>query len=106
MVCHVDSALVPLREFEAKILAFESITPMMIDIHRGRLYATGKVTNLVATLDKATGGVIKKKPRHIAPGALAIVRVSVTGDALPLEKGSRVVLRADGVTVGAGVIEY
>lgn len=105
VICHTEHPLIPLREFEAKILAFESLTPMMVDIHRGRLNASGRITGLVATMDKATGAVIKKKPRHVQPGALSIVKVMVTGDALPLEKGSRVVLRSNGLTVGAGVVE-
>ncbi|KAK6346609.1 Hsp70 suppressor, GTPase facilitates ribosomal subunit dissociation [Orbilia brochopaga] len=105
VVCHTDSPLVPLREFEAKILAFESLTPMMIDIHRGRLNASGRITKLVATLDKGNGTITKKKPRHIGPGSLAMINILVTGAPLPLEKGSKIVLRADGLTVAAGVVE-
>ncbi|KAK6507867.1 Hsp70 suppressor, GTPase facilitates ribosomal subunit dissociation [Arthrobotrys musiformis] len=105
VICQADSPLVPLKEFEAKILAFESLTPMMIDIHRGRLNASGRITKLVATLDKGNGSVTKKKPRHIGPGSLAVVNIAVTGAPLPLEKGSKIVLRADGLTVAAGVVE-
>ncbi|EPS41099.1 hypothetical protein H072_4950 [Dactylellina haptotyla CBS 200.50] len=105
VVCHADTPLVPLKEFEAKILAFESLTPMMVDIHRGRLNASGRITKLVATLDKGSGTITKKKPRHIGPGSLAVVNITVTGAPLPLEKGSKIVLRADGLTVAAGVVE-
>ncbi|KAF3226339.1 Hsp70 suppressor, GTPase facilitates ribosomal subunit dissociation, variant 2 [Orbilia oligospora] len=105
VICQADNPLVPLKEFEAKILAFEGLTPMMIDIHRGRLNASGRITKLVATLDKGNGSVMKKKPRHIGPGSLAIVNIAVTGAPLPLEKGSKIVLRADGLTVAAGVVE-
>lgn len=78
---------------------------MMVDIHRGRLNASGRITGLVSTIDKSTGAVIKKKPKHVAPGGLALVKVQVTGDPLPLEKGSKIVLRSNGFTVGAGVVE-
>ncbi|KAF3260054.1 Hsp70 suppressor, GTPase facilitates ribosomal subunit dissociation, variant 2 [Orbilia oligospora] len=105
VICQADNPLVPLKEFEAKILAFEGLTPMMIDIHRGRLNASGRITKLVATLDKGNGSVTKKKPRHIGPGSLAVVNIAVTGAPLPLEKGSKIVLRADGLTVAAGVVE-
>ncbi|RVD89605.1 uncharacterized protein DFL_000607 [Arthrobotrys flagrans] len=105
VVCQAEKPLVPLKEFEAKILAFEGLTPMMIDIHRGRLNASGRITKLVATLDKGNGSVTKKKPRHIGPGSLAVVNIAVTGAPLPLEKGSKIVLRADGLTVAAGVVE-
>ncbi|KAF3933712.1 hypothetical protein ABW19_dt0203574 [Dactylella cylindrospora] len=105
VICQAENPLIPLKEFEAKILAFESLTPMMIDIHRGRLNASGRITKLIATLDKSNGTITKKKPRHIAPGSLAVVNISVTGAPLPLEKGSKIVLRADGLTVAAGVVE-
>ncbi|KAK6537314.1 Hsp70 suppressor, GTPase facilitates ribosomal subunit dissociation [Orbilia ellipsospora] len=105
VICQADNPLVPLKEFEAKILAFESLTPMMVDIHRGRLNASGRITKLVATLDKGNGSITKKKPRHIGPGSLAVVNITVTGAPLPLEKGSKIVLRADGLTVAAGVVE-
>ncbi|KAK6343614.1 Hsp70 suppressor, GTPase facilitates ribosomal subunit dissociation [Orbilia blumenaviensis] len=105
VICQADKPLVPLKDFEAKILAFESLTPMMVDIHRGRLNASGRITKLIATLDKGNGSVAKKKPRHIGPGSLAVVNIAVTGAPLPLEKGSKIVLRADGLTVAAGVVE-
>ncbi|KAF3932357.1 hypothetical protein ABW20_dc0108770 [Dactylellina cionopaga] len=105
VICQADTPLVPLKEFEAKILAFESLTPMMIDIHRGRLNASGRINKLIATLDKGNGTITKKKPRHIGPGSLAVVSITVTGVPLPLEKGSKIVLRADGLTVAAGVVE-
>lgn len=78
---------------------------MMLDIHRGRLNAAGRISKLVALLEKGDGSAKKQKPKVINPGALAVIEVSVTGEPLPLEKGSKVVLRADGLTVAAGVIE-
>jgi len=95
-----------------KILAFESITPMMVDIHRGRLNAAGKVAKMIAVYDKATGAVTKKKPRHIPAGGLASITVQVDngpgvvgGGTIPVEVGTRIVLRAFGQTVAAGLVE-
>lgn len=81
------------------------MTPMFVDIHRGRLHVSGKVTNLIATLDKATGAVTKKKPRHIPPGGAASIRVELVNGALPLETGVRVIFRAAGETVASGIVE-
>ena len=48
--------------------------------------------------------MVKKKPRIVQPGSIA--RVVVDLDiACPLETGQRVVLRSEGVTVGAGLFE-
>ena len=88
-----------------KLLAFEGLTPMAVDVHKGRLHAAGKITKMLETIDKATGETIKKKPRHIAAGALARVRVELVGDSIPVEVGNHVVLRSNGQTVAAGIIE-
>lgn len=98
--------------FNIKILAFESVTPMTVDIHRGRLNAAGKVIKLNALYDKSTGAIAKKKPRHIPAGGLASITVQVeTGSpivgagTIPVEAGTRIVLRAFGQTVAAGLVE-
>lgn len=92
------------KTFTAKVLAFEHMTPMWVDVHRGRLHTPAKVTELVAVLDKASGAVEKKKPRVVQPGAIARVRVELE-TAMPLEAPNRVVLRAEGATVAAGLLE-
>lgn len=80
---------------------------MAVDVHKGRLHAAGKISAMIGTLDKANGQVVKKKPRHVPPGALARVQVQlvVGGETIPVEKGNRVVLRSNGVSVAAGIVE-
>lgn len=101
------SAAAPIRnitEFRAKVLAFDHLTPMNVDVHKGRLFVPGRVTQLVGVLDKATGAVVKKKPKIVHPGS--VVRVVVQLDQpVPLEAPSRIVLRANGDTVAAGLLE-
>lgn len=84
---------------------------MTVDIHRGRLDAAGRVTKLNALYDK-TGAVTKKKPRHIPAGGIASITVQLEGGngmvgsgTIPVEEGTRIVLRAFGQTVAAGVVE-
>lgn len=105
IICDPSQQVTPLGEFTLKILAFENITPMMVDVHRGRLHLPGKIVYLLSTLDKATGVVVKKKPRHIAAGSLATVKVEMMGTTIPLEGGHKVVLRNGGQTVAAGIVE-
>ncbi len=92
-------------KFTAKILAFAHVHPMILEVLRGRLVVSGRIAQLVATLDKATGEVAKRKPKIVAPGSVARVVVEIEGGGVPLECGDRVILRAGGETVGAGVVE-
>lgn len=104
IVCSPTSPIQNITQFTAKILAFSSLTPQLVDIHRGRLHTPGRIFQLLATLDKATGEVIKKKPKVVQPGS--VVRVAVQIDSpVPLEVGQRIILRANGETVAAGLIE-
>lgn len=105
VVCPPAAPIQCITSFAVKILAFVHITPMHCEVHKGRLHAPGRVTNLVAQLDKASGTAIKgKKPRMIKPGSVARVVVEVD-EPIPLEQGGRVILRAGGETIGAGLVE-
>ncbi|KAG0645971.1 hbs1 [Hyphodiscus hymeniophilus] len=100
-----SSPIQNVKRFTAKVLAFEFLMPMQIDVHRGRLHTPGRITEIIAVLDKGTGAVVgKKKPRIVKPGAIARVVVDLE-TAVPLEAPGRVVLRAGGETVGAGLLE-
>jgi elongation factor 1 alpha-like protein len=104
VLCSPTSPIQNISTFTAKILAFEHLTPMLADIHRGRLHVPGRISKLIATLDKATGEVAKKKPKVVQPGSW--VRCEVDLDqAVPLEAPARIVVRQNGQTVAAGIIE-
>ena len=80
---------------------------MHVEVLKGRLHAPGRVTKLLAELDKASGNVVKggkSKLRLVKPGSVARVLLEME-EAVPLEQGGRVVLRAGGETVGAGLVE-
>lgn len=104
VLCSPTTAIQITKSLTVKILAFQFLMPSGIDVHRGRMHAPGRVAELIATLDKATGKVIKKKPKIVQPGQVARVKVELDS-AVPLEKGQRVVLRSGGDTIGAGLIE-
>lgn len=109
VVCSPEDPIPCVTSFTVKILAFEHVTPMHVEVHKGRLHAPGRVTRLLAQLDKASGaaevkGKGGKKVRLVKPGGLARVLVEVD-EAIPLEQGGRVILRAGGETVGAGLVE-
>ncbi|KAE9967643.1 hypothetical protein BLS_006252 [Venturia inaequalis] len=105
IISHPSNPIPNVKEFTAKILAFEHVLPMFVDVHRGPLHVGGKVTQLVAVLDKVTGKELgKKKVRVVQPGSVARVVVGLESG-LPVEAGVKVILRSEGLTVAAGLVE-
>jgi elongation factor 1 alpha-like protein len=104
VLCRPGSEIPSVKELKVKVLAFNFLMPMAVDVHRGRLHAAGKIRQVTALLDKGTGAVVKKKPKIVQPGSIARLVVDLDV-ACPLETGQRVVLRCDGATVGAGLLE-
>ncbi|TLD32256.1 elongation factor tu gtp binding domain-containing protein [Venturia nashicola] len=105
IISHPSNPISNVKEFTAKILAFEHVLPMFVDVHRGPLHVGGKVTQLVAVLDKVSGKELgKKKVRVVQPGSVARVVVELESG-LPVEAGGKVILRSEGLTVAAGLVE-
>jgi elongation factor 1 alpha-like protein len=104
VICRASAPISNITSFTAKVLAFEHLMPSIVDIHRGRLHVPGRISRLVATLDKGSGAVIKKKPKIVAPGTVARIVVEMDHP-VPLEAPTRIVLRAGGDTVAAGLLE-
>ncbi|KAN0120239.1 P-loop containing nucleoside triphosphate hydrolase protein [Hyaloscypha variabilis] len=101
-----SSPIQNLKELTCKVLAFEVLVPMSVEVIRGRLSVPGKIVGILGVLDKSTGELIggKKKVRVVKPGQLARVRVELERG-VPLEAPGRVVLRSGGETVAAGLLE-
>lgn len=104
VVCRASAPIKTITSFTAKVLAFEHLMPMQVDVHRGRLHVPGRISKLVASLDKTSGLALKKRPKIVAPGTVARVVVEMD-QAVPLEAPTRIVLRAGGTTVAAGLLE-
>lgn len=108
MLCSATKPAQVVKEVNVRLQALESILPMGVDVHVGRLHVPGSVKQLVELLD-AEGSVVKKKPRVVKEGQSAVVRLGLGGDegaaGAPVEKGERVVLRTEGRSVAAGEVE-
>ncbi|XHG08298.1 hypothetical protein AWENTII_011407 [Aspergillus wentii] len=104
VICRASAPIQNVTSFTTKVLAFDHLMPGMVDIHRGRLHVPGRINKLVATLDKGSGATIKKKPKIVGPGVVARIVVEMD-HAVPLEAPTRIVLRAGGDTVAAGLLE-
>ncbi|KAJ1338329.1 elongation factor 1 alpha-like protein [Microdochium nivale] len=104
IVCDTKQPIACVDSFTIKVLAFDILMPMQIDVHRGRLHAAGQISDISALLDKTKGTVLKKKPKIVKPASVARVVVKL-GNKVPLEAGQRVVLRSNGNTVAAGLLD-
>jgi elongation factor 1 alpha-like protein len=94
IISHPQNGIPNVKEFTAKILAFEHVMPMFVDVHRGPLHVSGKVVKLVAVLDKVSGVVVKRKVKVVQPGSVARVVVELERE-LPVEGGVKVILRSE-----------
>jgi elongation factor 1 alpha-like protein len=104
MVCSPKEPVKLVKAFTSKLLAFEHVLPMPVEVFRSTLNSPGGIRTLSARLNKFTGEVVKKKPRIVKPGEVARVVVQLERE-LPIEEGMRVVLRERGRTIGAGLME-
>ena len=104
IVCDLKQPISCIDTFMIKALAFDVLMPMQVDVHRGRLHAAGQILEMPATLDKVKGTVLKTKPKVVKPGNIARVVVKLS-DKMPLEAGQRIVLRSNGETIAAGLLE-
>ncbi|UNI18299.1 hypothetical protein JDV02_004575 [Purpureocillium takamizusanense] len=104
ILCEARNPIPCADTFTMKAMAFEHVMVMPVDLHRGRLHAPGQVQTILATLDKATGAVVKKKPKVVQPGAVARLVITLAAK-VPLEAGQRVVIRSGGETIAAGLLE-
>lgn len=104
IVCSPKAPVKLVKAFTSKLLAFEHVLPMPVEVFRSTLNSPGSIRLLSAKLNKFTGEVVKKKPRIVKPGEVARVVVQLERE-LPIEEGMRVVVRERGRTIGAGLME-
>ena len=107
IACDARQPVACVEGFTAKVLAFDVLMPMQVDVHRGRLHAAGHIAELPALLDKVRGVPLRARPKIVKPGNVArvVVRFADGAPRVPLEAGQRVVLRSGGETVAAGLLE-
>ncbi|KIY72985.1 hypothetical protein CYLTODRAFT_285952 [Cylindrobasidium torrendii FP15055 ss-10] len=123
VLCPPES-LVPLATmFTARIIVFDVQVPITagtsVELFHHSCDVPATITGLLATLDRATGGVVKKKPRVLTKGVSAEVQITLRSTALsvsaparpvPIEPFSankemgRILLRRGGETIGAGIV--
>ncbi|KAJ3734405.1 P-loop containing nucleoside triphosphate hydrolase protein [Lentinula guzmanii] len=116
--------LVPLATtFTARIIVFDIQIPITsgasIELFHHSRDVPATVSNLIATLDRTSGNITKKKPRVLTKGTSAEIQITLRTQSLsgpsvarpiPLESFSvnkdmgRILLRRGGETIGAGIV--
>ncbi|KAJ8086339.1 hypothetical protein PM082_005162 [Marasmius tenuissimus] len=116
--------LVPLATiFTARVIVFDTQVPITsgasIELFHHSRDVPATISTLIATIDRGTGKIIKKKPRVLTKGMSAEVQIALrtttlsgpsTARPIPLEPFSvskdmgRVLLRRGGETIGAGIV--
>ncbi|KAI3397282.1 hypothetical protein diail_11014 [Diaporthe ilicicola] len=104
VICTPRDPVLCVDKFTMKALAFDTFFPMPAEIHKGSLRVPGKISQLRAVLDIHGGAIIKKKPQIVSKGSVARITMK-TDEKVPLEKGERIVIRYNGDTVAAGLLE-
>ncbi|KAF9970706.1 hypothetical protein BGZ73_006548 [Actinomortierella ambigua] len=114
VLCARDHPIPITSHFAAQIVVFDVKVPITVGfpviIHHGSHQEPGTVSKLVATIDKVTGEVVKKSPRHLSKNTTATVEIKLSGRPIPLEafkdnkELGRVMLRKGGDTVAAGIV--
>lgn len=103
VACGSQKPIQVIKNLTAKVQALDSLLPQQVNVHVGRLHVPGSISHLVATED-AKSETLKKKPRIVKAGQRAVIKL-LLDDGAPLEAGDRLVLRAEGSTIAAGVVD-
>lgn len=111
----VTTEIPSVSKFESRLVLFDLKRPLLLGtqfvLFRGNVQQAAKITKIISLLDKVTGQVSKKKPKHLGSYQSAMVEIELLGRQLPLQlfkdnkQLGRVVLRKDGSTIGAGIVE-
>ena len=114
VLCHASFPLVPATRFTVKLVTLDALrVPLLVGttvvVHAYASSTEARVTNIVSSLDKKTGDVLRRAPRCVSRDAAAVVELTPSR-ALAVErfedyqKLGRVQLRRDGATVALGVV--
>ncbi|RHZ72463.1 hypothetical protein Glove_242g84 [Diversispora epigaea] len=101
--------------FQAQILTFDIKIPITrgfpVILHRQSLNEPAVIIKLESIIDRSTGNVTKKNPRHISKSTTAIVEIKLSNRSIPLEtfednkELGRIMLRKGGETIAAGIVK-
>ncbi|CAG8519580.1 14783_t:CDS:10 [Dentiscutata erythropus] len=114
ILCPPSQPVPVTSHFLARIVVFDVKIPITrgfpVILHRQSLNEPANIIKLVDIINKNTGEVIKKNPRHLPKSTTATVEIKLSNRPIPLEafkdnkELGRIMLRKGGETVAAGVV--
>ncbi|KAI7870745.1 P-loop containing nucleoside triphosphate hydrolase protein [Spinellus fusiger] len=114
VLCSTSHPVSMTTTFVAQIVVFDIKVPITcgfpVILYHHSVNEPASIVKLLTTVDKATGEVIKKNPRHLTKGNTATIKIQLTNRPIPLElfkdnkQLGRIMLRKGGDTVAAGVV--
>ncbi|KAJ8653690.1 translation elongation factor Tu [Lichtheimia ornata] len=115
VICNPQFPVPVTSTFTAQIVVFDIKIPITagfpVVLHQQSLDEPASIIKLLCTLDKSTGEVTKRNPRHLGKGMTAKVKIQLSNRAIPLEtfkqnkQLGRIMLRRGGETIAAGVVD-
>lgn len=122
MISIVDKPIQSVRSFRSTIKLFNMERPLLVGtpfvLFRNNISAPARITKIeqVSTIVKDDEGKLKKitkkkNIRHLSSKQYAVVEIEILERPLPLvefsenKKIGRIVIRKDGLTIGAGIVE-
>ncbi|PWA00234.1 hypothetical protein BB558_003734 [Smittium angustum] len=113
MICPPQHSVSSVTRFIAQIAVFDTPIPITkgysVIVHVLSVNEPAFINKLIEIIDKSTGAVLKKSPRHIPKLNMATVEITVERPILiDLYKNSkemgRITLRKNGISIAAGII--
>jgi elongation factor 1 alpha-like protein len=103
VACSIVKPIPVVKNVIVSVHAIDTLLPQEADVHVGRSHVAGRISQLFSIMN-SRDEVLKKKPRIVKEGQRASIRI-VLDHGAPLEPGDRMVLRADGKTIAAGIVQ-
>ncbi|CAG8762180.1 16329_t:CDS:2, partial [Acaulospora morrowiae] len=115
VLCPPSNPVPITSHLRAQIVVFNVKIPITkgfpVILHRQSINEPANIIELISIVNKSTGAVLKKNPRHIPKFSTAIVEIKLSNRAIPFEtfkeskEFGRIMLRKGGETIAAGVVQ-
>ncbi|KAL1915350.1 uncharacterized protein VTP21DRAFT_6808 [Calcarisporiella thermophila] len=113
VLCSPEHPVPSVTKFIAQVVVFDVKVPITkgfpVLLHQQSMNEPATISRLISILDKTSGEVIKKSPRHLSKSTTATIEINLNR-AIPLENFKenkelgRITLRKGGETIAAGVV--
>ncbi|PVU87273.1 hypothetical protein BB561_006402 [Smittium simulii] len=113
VICFPNKPITTVSRFIAQIAVFDTPIPITkgysVFLHILSTNEPAVISRLLELVDKNTGEILKKSPRHLTKGSMALVEITIDKPVvIDLFKNckdlGRVTLRKNGISIAAGIV--